>query len=464
MKQKNVLKFKGTGYRFIASHLSLLTYFLFLAVAGGSDGDVHIIDIDSKASSGTLLRLDAEKVMFSSEAGTLELSPERILKLQTAATFETRKTSELFLVVHFRDGSRTIASDLSLSDQTIRLTRIDGTEQSFGLDLLQGIRFSVPWGEAAGEFPENIQKILRTRSAEDRLLIAAGDAVDFYGGIIRGIGPETVPFELDGEVLAIPRKKIVALLFHQKDSPPVALPFCRLTERDGTSWELTDLTFDRVQERFRWKTVLGIEGITPFSEWAAADFTKTNTIPLFELAPVSVRYTPAVLWMDQREQEPLLLWQQLAKSHWEHSVERSEAASDDEKAPISQADSTADRLKKPNQFPLQTLRRIQLDGKVYQTGVTLSAKTVLEFSWTDDYQTLRGLAGIDDRIRPSGRVKLSFQSGGTILYETILRGDHPAVPLNVNLNGVKKLTILVDFPAGIDDGTRLNLVEMQLVK
>jgi len=440
----------------ITYHLSLIT--CLLAVV--SEGSVKVVDIDNQASSGTLLRLDAEKVVLSSATETLEFPPERILKLQTEATSEQPGSSILLHVAHLRDGSRVVASDLSLSSQTIHLTRIGGAKLSLKLDLLEGIRFSIPSGEIAGEIPENIQKIQRTRSAEDRLLITAGDALDYYGGIINEIGPETVQFELDGEVLAIPRRRIVALLFHQNDSSAPTLPLCRFTERDGTSWELIDLTYNREQQHFRWKTAVGIEGITSFSDWVAADFTKTNTVPLFQLTPVSVQWTPAILWTDQREQEPFLLWQQFTKSRFEHS----ETASDNEEAPVFLPDSATGRLRRPDQFPLRTLQGIQLDGKVYQNGVTLSAKTVLEFSFTDDYQTLRGLAGIDDRIRPGGRVKLSFLSGSTTLYETTIRGDHPSVPLNLNMNGVKKLTIIVDFTGGIDDGTRLNLVEMLLVK
>ena len=122
------------------------------------------------------------------------------------------------------------------------------------------------------------------------------------------------------------------------------------------------------------------------------------------------------------------------------------------------------RLRRPDQFPLRTLQGIQLDRKVYLVGYTLSAGMVLEFSWTDDYKTLRGLAGIDDRTRPNGHVKLTFQSGDTILFDRTIRGDLPVVPLNINLSGVRSLTIAVDFPNGFNDGTRLNLVEMQLVK
>ena len=238
----------------------------------------------------------------------------------------------------------------------------------------------------------------------------------------------------------------------------MASPFCRITEQDGTSWELAELTFDQNQERFRWKTVLGIEGMAPFSGWASADFTKANTVSLFQLTPV-VQCTPAVVWADSRDQGPLLLWQQLTQSVLEHP----EAASD-ESVPTSRPDATMGRLRRPDQFPLRTLQGIQLDRKVYPVGYTLSPKTVLEFSWADDYKTLRGLAGIDDRTRPNGRVKLVFLSGNTVLYETTIRGDHPAVPLNINLTGVKKLAIVVDFSHGLDDGTRFNLVEMQLVK
>jgi len=449
---QNVMGFHGFWYGFFIFHF-------FFFIFHFAEASVQVVDIDNKVSQGTLLQLDAEKVVLSSGTRTLEFPPERVLKLQAEEPGTASNASQSFLVAHLRDGSRIVASDLTLSNQVLHLTRTSGTKLSLRLDFVEAIRFSIPFGKVTEEIPTEIQKILQAKSAEDRLLVSLGDALDYYGGIIREIGPETVQFELDGEILAVKRQKIVGLLFHQSDFPETAFPFCRITERDGTTWELTELTFEQNQERFHWKTVLGIEGVTPLSEWVSADFTKTNTFPLFQLTPISVQYTPAVVWADPRGQEPLLLWQQLAGS----ILERSDAASD-ESSPVSRSDSATTRLKKPDQLPLRTLQGIQLDRKVYPIGTTLSARTVLEYSWTDDYKTLRGLAGIDDRTCPNGRVKLAFLSGDTVLYETTIRGDHPAVPLNINLSGVKKLTIIVDFPGKIDDGTRINLVEMQLVK
>ena len=452
-KRRNILEHNGFWCVFFIFYFS---FFIFHFATAG----VEVVDIDHNVSSGALLELGAEKVVLLAGAGTLEFSPEQVLKLQADTLADPADSAELFLVALLRDGSRAVASDLALSNQTLHLTRPGGAVFSLKLSLVEGIRFSVPFREITEEVPEEIQKILQAKSAEDRLLITVGDALDYYGGIVREAGSETVQFELDGEVLAVPRRRIAALSFHQNDSPAMALPFCRLTERDGTSWELAELSFDRGQERFLWKTVLGVEGMTPFSQWDSADFTKANTVSLFQLTPVSAQWTPAVAWAAPREQEPILLWQQFAKS----VLERPEAATSGEPSAAARPDSSMGRLRKPDQFPLRTLQGIQLDRKVYPMGYTLSARTVLEFSWADDYKTLRGLAGIDDRVRPNGRVKLTFLNGDAVLHETTIRGDLPAVPLSINLSGVKKLTIIADFPNGIDDGTRLHLVEMQLVK
>ena len=431
----------------------LLTLFALM-----SGGEVDVVDVDEKTSSGILQEMDGEKAVLAAGSQRLSFPVNHILAVIPQTVAAKTESSETPAVVHLLDGSRIAVSDLTMSQKTVELLRTNGAKISVGLDQLELILFQVKSEEVGNEIPDDIQKIVRVKSAEDRLLIAVENALDYYDGIIREIDSKTVKFELDGEVLSVNRGKVVGLHFHQAALPQTLTPFCLLVERDGSFWTLAEIRYDSTQETFHWKTVLGIEGVTPFAQWASADFAKKNTAPLLSLTPVAVRYSPLANWTDQAEQGPLTLLEQMSKSVLNRSGTKQESKEEPSE------NRTNSRLKKPKQLPLTTLPGIQLDGKVYPIGYTLHAKTELEFLLVDEYQSLRGIAGIDDRIRPNGRVKLVISGNGTPLYETIIRGDHTTERLNISLKGVKKLTITADFPDGPDNGSRLNLVEMLLQK
>ena len=427
-----------------------------LALLNG--GGVDVVDVDEKTSGGILQEMDGEKTALAAGSQMLSFPVDRILSIKPQTVTAKAESSETFSVVHLLDSSRIVVNDLTMSQKTAELTRANGTKISVELDQIELVRFQVKSEEISNDIPGDLQKIVRVKSAEDRLLVAVENALDYYGGVIREIDTKTIKFELDGEILSVNRGKVVGLIFHQTALPQTMTPFCQLSERDGSHWTLAEIRYDSTQEAFRWKTVLGIEGVTPFGQWASADFAKKNTAPLLSLTPIAVRYSPLANWTDQAGQGPLALLGQMSKSVLDHSGKMPE----NEEEPIESHSNS--RLKKTKQLPLTTLPGIQLDGKVYPIGYTLPAKTELEFLLEDEYQTLRGIAGIDDRIRPNGRVKLVISGNDTPLYETIIRGDHATERLNVSLKGVKKLTIIADFPDGLDNGSRLNLVEMLLQK
>ncbi len=432
---------------------------LLLLLSVAAERSVNLVDVDQKASRGELVRLESGKAVIATGTQTVEYPVERILEIRPTATPEFI-TSEPRVVVHLLGGTRIVGKDLTTVNQTIEIVRVDGTKLSVAIDAVELVRFSVTPEEAAKDVPADIQKILRTKSAEDRLLVEVEGALDYHDGIIRKIEPETVGFELDGSVLSVSRKKIVGLIFHGIETSKPAVPFCQFVERDGSSWSLTELIYDAPQDLFRWKTVWGLQGTTPFSDWVSADFGKVNTVPLVRLTPISVRSTPPVQWMEKNEQNPLALLDRMAIA----IAGKTESTPSDGTSPTIPGVGPPSRLKKTKQLPLTTLEGVMLDGKLHDTGYTILAKTEIVYQLSGEYTTLLGLAGIDDRIRPSGRVKLVFSGDGVLLYETTIRGDHAARPLRVDLNGVKNLTITVDLPDGLDNAARLNLVEMVLVK
>ena len=75
-------------------------------------------------------------------------------------------------------------------------------------------------------------------------------------------------------------------------------------------------------------------------------------------------------------------------------------------------------------------------------------------------------AGIDDSVRPAGRASLVLLGDGKPLAEPfLLTGKDEPVGIRVSVEGVKKLTVRVEFgPDKLDVGDLVDLVEPRLIK
>ncbi len=443
------------------SRLSLMFWMLLSATAfGASPFDVTVSDLDGKTAAGELLRLDAAGAVLARASGTLEFSPERILEIQIRDDEQPQTAKGPFVEIGLLEGSRLLGTDFTTSGKTAICSLPDGKAMQFPLDRVAWVRFGLEQGSLEKEQPEEWRSLIRSVAAEDRLVVGEAGALDHYTGLLREVTPDSVRFELDGELLPVNRKKVRGVMYRQQPRD-FSGTFCLLREKNGSQWVLAELVFDRENRSFQFKTISGIEGAIPFSEVSEISFARKNTVPLLELTPVSVAYTPALLWNDL-ESSRLTLLRDFLRSKiilgGDSEGKESKAANF---VPSLETDSQGEKLP---QHPIPPIREIILDGKMYANGYTLHAKTELVFSLEKQYQSLRGIAGIDDRIRPWGNVRLTLKGDETVLFEGNLRGDQPARVFEISLNGCQRLTITVDLPQGINNGARLNLVEATLIK
>lgn len=447
--------------------------FLFLALlvsvpCAAAENRVLVSDFQGKSTSGILKEFTSQKIVLDvSDAQPLELPTDEISSVvpQTANTPDAKGD---FIVVRLFDGTRITASDLVSENKNVVISLVDGKKITVPLDDVEFVRFSVPSDKLFEDESQDFLKILRTQTPNDRLVIFANNSdedssLDDHSGVIQNIGPETVPFDLDGDVLPISRKRIYGLIFHhlqRERTVPEAV--CRLLEKNGSHWVLSDIQFDAEKNLFRWETVSKIPGATLLSDWRSASFAQKNSVPLLELTPISVQYAPAAVWAERDVQGPLLSLQLFSEAMVEKTPPPQEVPMPHGGTPRARRESRIST--KTEQRPLQILQNVQLGGKTYSQAYSLQAKTELTFDLNGEYKTLHGLAGVDDRLRPQGNAKLTIFGDKQVLFETPVRGDSPVCSLNVDLKGVQTMTITVDFPDAISAGTRVNLVNVLLVK
>ena len=109
---------------------------------------------------------------------------------------------------------------------------------------------------------------------------------------------------------------------------------------------------------------------------------------------------------------------------------------------------------------------ICLDGRTYEYGLGLHSYCELSYDLSEPFSWFVATVGIDDAARPGGDATLTILGDGEVLGEPIrLRGDEVAQRLRLDVSGVGRLTIRVEF--GDDElavADHVDLAEARLIK
>jgi hypothetical protein len=107
---------------------------------------------------------------------------------------------------------------------------------------------------------------------------------------------------------------------------------------------------------------------------------------------------------------------------------------------------------------------LQLAGVQYRKGVALRSRTEVVYRLPEGYSRFRAVAGIDDAVRPGGRVRLIIRGDGRDLLDLSVAGSNPPRPVDLDLTGVRRLAIVVDFGESLNAGDYLLLGNARLSK
>jgi hypothetical protein len=80
------------------------------------------------------------------------------------------------------------------------------------------------------------------------------------------------------------------------------------------------------------------------------------------------------------------------------------------------------------------------------------------------FRRFKAAVGVDDRVRPRGNVRLVIHGDGRLLLETTISGMDPALQLDLDIAGVRRLAILADYGDDLDLADHLDLCDARVVK
>lgn len=413
--------------------------FLFLNLINAAELPASLETVDGRQFAGKLIALDAEgatvetadgrttlpladllEIKFSRDAGNSAKSAATDL-LSAAGSLQTAAYVEL------HDGSAVLARDfyvhkgaaefhpLAVGDKT-KATKISRRH-------IAAVRLHAA---AAKESLDQWNRILKRTSdadAGDLLVVAKDGSLDYHRGVLGDVGETAVDFTLDGETLPVPRRKVFGMVYHRTPGEELPAAVCRLSCSDGSHWSAQTIEFR--EGLFSLQTLGGAAVSLPLDAVSRLDFSAGKILYLDDLAYESCEWTPYFGGGD---------------------------------SPTLRA------LFGPQTARNETQEPIRLGDRNYVRGIALHSRTELSYRIPAGFTRFRAAAGIDDRVRPAGNVRLIISGDDRPLFDKTLRGVDPPLDLDLDLGEAKTLRILVDYGDDLDTADHLGLGDARLMK
>lgn len=395
--------------------LSLVSLIAFSAVP------VEVRPLAGASLRGELVDLSADALVVQGDAGPQRLELASVWELtaeQTAAPADRPVSVWVELI----DDSLIRGDGYTAAAGTATVRMMTGQLLSIRTTAIRAVRFrdyaSTP------QLAQRWQEIATAKASGDSLVVRRGENLDQLTGVIRDVTEEAVRFESDGETVEAKRMKLEGLLYYHPAGGELPRRSAQVTDVSGSQWSVKSLR--KADDQLDLVTVAGVSAALPLAQLKRIDFSSGNSQWLHALEPQSVRWRPFI----------------------------------QTKVP----DETAARLFEPRGPAARGGHPLLLAGQEYDRGLTIHSRTELVYRLTGDFRQLQAVAGIDDRVRPAGNVRLVISGDDRELFAQTVTGVDPPLALNVDITGVKRLKILVDFGEQLDLADCLDLCDARITK
>ena len=380
--------------------------------------DFEVRLLGGEAVTGPIDQLDAARLTVQTADGPVQLETEDITGLSRPSS-PRPPDARSAVHVDLADGSRLVAAEYSVRDGLAKIVGPRGRITEVPTRDVTAVRLGPQTDALAAEWA----RILESDLDADLLVIRKTESLDYHQGVLGDVSDTVVRFDLDGERLSVKRAKVHGLVYHRAADRSLPDPACSVTDADGSRWQVQSITLDG--EEFRWSTPLGLEITSPSHEVVRIDFSQGKIVYLSDLEPESLEWTPYF-----GSAQPLPALARLFAPRTDRGLEPG---------------------------PLL------LDGKPYEKGLALHSRTRLVYRLPGRFRRLKATVGVDDRVRPQGNVRLVIHGDGRLLLETTITGTDPPQQLDLDLTGVRRLAILVDYGDDLDVADHLDLCNARVV-
>jgi hypothetical protein len=390
---------------------------LLLAILLTAAGpEMQVQPLEGPAVAGTLVELSAERVTIETPGGRVSLETSKLMGISPKQKPEEKKADALIELV---DGSTLVAREYAALDRKARVTLADDEVLEIPTRDIATVRLQAST-EALGK---EWSRILGMKTDTDLLVVRKGDVLDYHKGVLGDVSDKVVNFTLDGDKIPVKRPKVFGMAYYHAGGRELPAAVCQLTDNTGSRWSVRTI---EMADGLRLTTPAGISVKRPLERVSYLDFSGGKIIYLSDMKAESAKYTAYI-----------------------------------EPAPPAQAELWA-----PRQDHNLEGKPLQVAGKQYSKGLWLHSRTEMVYRLPGRFSRLKAVAGIDDAVRSEriGNVDLVIRGDDKVLLKVTITCEDPPKPLDLDLTGVRRLGILVDFGANTDVGDHLDLCDARIIK
>jgi hypothetical protein len=376
--------------------------------------------LDGQTLVAPLAELSADRVAVDAPGGRKVFETERLISLAPQGSPKSNgKKAADGIVIRLIDGSTIQAKQYLAKGAGAKITLLDGSLLETPTKNVQAVRLQPETDSVRAEWARWMEK----ETESDLLVVRKDQAIDYHKGVLHDATEDTVHFDLDGEVLPVKRSKVYGFIYRHGSSEKLAPTVCRLTDANGSQWAVHTIS---LTDKIAWTTPAGVNVAMLPSQVQQIDFSGGKIVYLSDLKPDSHQWTPYF---------------------------------DAGKVPAAASQFYAPRFDRGFEPGPMVL-----GGTTYRKGVAIYSRTEMLYRLPDRFSRFRAIAGIANVARPNGKVRLVLRGDDQELLNVRLTGKDAPRPIDVDLAGVRRLTILVDYDGTFSPGDYVFLCNARLSK
>jgi hypothetical protein len=374
--------------------------------------------LDGRAVAGPLVELNADRLTIAAKEGNVSLDTRMVLTLSPRHKQQPPARAR-GMVVELTDGSLVRGRQYVAREGRARITLADGKTVELPVGGVRAVRFQRDYDALDAEW----SRLVGRKADGDLLIVRAGENLDYHRGVVHEVTDDAVHFELDGEVLPIKRSKAVGIVYRHGAAAALPAAVCRIADSAGSQWFVREL---KLAGELRWTTPAGLSVAQPLNDVVEIDFSAGKLAYLSDWKPATIVWTPYF-----GAGNPLPAAERFHAPRFDRGFESS---------------------------------LLRLGGAAYSKGLALHCRTELVYRLPERFSRFQAIVGIDDAVRPNGRARLLIRGDDKPLLEAVVLGSDVPRTINLDVSGVRRLTIVVDFAGGLGAGDRLLLCDARVIK
>ncbi len=395
----------------------------FLALASLlllAPAEVTIESLDGSRTTGQLTSLSGDILTVESSEGPVEIPFQQLLTVQPI-TPPDPLPAEASSWIELLDGSLLEATAVEIKEGTLEATIRSGARVSIKTRNIRYTRLVELDPEKLADF----QQITKAEAEGDVLIIRRpSGALDELEGIVHSLDDTILVFEFDDEKIQVERTKIAGIRYFQAGSRKLPEPRCLVTLAGNVT--LFAATLELAEQQLTVTCSAGPKVTIPLDQLVKLDFSAGNLVYLSDLEPETIKWTPYLS--------------------------------------TGKVNERLTRLYRPRRDRTLSGKALVLANQSFPKGLAIHSRTEMTYRLTDEFQVFQSLVGIDPALGENGDVDLVVIGNGKQLFRKKITGKDEAIELKIDVRGVSRLTILVDFGEQLDIGDHLLLCNARLTK